>query len=183
MNRFIKIQILLNKEDNMPKIIENLREELLAEAKKQIAERGYKNTTIRSVAAECGIAVGTVYNYFKSKDMLIASFILADWLECVRSIAAQPKENKRQYLNFIHLSLLKFEEKYSVLFTDRDAMAAFSSAWGERHGQLRAQLAELIMPIADESFTAEFVAEAMLTWTTGGRSFEEIYTLLPEKIK
>ena len=78
----------------MPKIIENLREELLAEAKKQIAERGYKNTTIRSVAAECGIAVGTVYNYFKSKDMLIASFILVDWLECVRSIAAQPKDAK-----------------------------------------------------------------------------------------
>ena len=167
----------------MPKIIENLREELLIEAKKQIAERGYKNTTIRSVAAECGIAVGTVYNYFKSKDMLIASFILVDWLECVRSIAESPKENRRQYLNFIHLSLLKFEEKYRALFTDEDAVAAFSSVWSERHGQLRGQLADLIMPIADERFTAEFVAEAMLTWTTGGRSFDEIYTLLPEKIK
>ena len=167
----------------MPKIIENLREELLAEAKRQIAERGYKNTTIRSVAAECGIAVGTVYNYFKSKDMLIASFILVDWLECVRSISEQPKEDRRRYLNFIHLSLLKFEEKHHALFTDEDAVAAFSSAWGERHGQLRAQLADLIMPIADERFTAEFVAEAMLTWTTGGITFDEIYTLLPEKIK
>ena len=167
----------------MPKIIENLREELLTEAKRQIAERGYKNTTIRSVAAECGIAVGTVYNYFKSKDMLIASFILVDWLECVRSIAAQPKENRRAYLEFIHISLFKFEEKYKALFSDSDAMAAFSSASGERHGQLRNQLTDLIMPIADERFTAEFVAEAMLTWTTGGRSFDEIYTLLPEKIK
>lgn len=167
----------------MPKIIENLREELLAEAKKQIAERGYKNTTIRSVAAECGIAVGTVYNYFKSKDMLIASFILVDWLECVRSIASRPKEDRREYLAFIHLSLCKFQEKYRTLFTDEDAMVAFSSAFNERHGQLRAQLADLIMPIADERFTAEFVAEAMLTWTTGGRTFDEIYTLLPEKIK
>ena len=167
----------------MPKIIENLREELLTEAKRQIAERGYSNTTIRSVAAECGIAVGTVYNYFKSKDMLIASFILVDWLECVRSIASRPKEDRREYLAFIHLSLCKFQEKYRTLFTDEDAMVAFSSAFNERHGQLRAQLADLIMPIADERFTAEFVAEAMLTWTTGGRTFEEIYTLLPEKIK
>ncbi len=167
----------------MPKIIENLREELLAEAKRQIAERGYKNTTIRSVAAECGIAVGTVYNYFKSKDMLIASFILEDWLECVRSIAAQPKENRRAYLHFIHISLLKFEEKYKVLFSDEDAMVAFSSASSERHGQLRSQLADLIMPICDEKFTADFVAEAMLTWTTNGRSFNEIYVLLPERIK
>ena len=46
----------------MPKIIENVREQLLAVAKKQIGERGYANTTIRSVAGECGLAVGTVYN-------------------------------------------------------------------------------------------------------------------------
>ena len=50
----------------MPKIIENLRSQRLSEAKKQISERGYKNTTIRSVASGCGVAVGTVYNYFKS---------------------------------------------------------------------------------------------------------------------
>ena len=167
----------------MPKIIENVREQLLAVARKQTRERGYAGMTIRSVASECGLAVGTVYNYFKSKDMLIASFILVDWLECVRSIAESPKENRRQYLNFIHLSLLKFQEKYRALFTDEDAMVAFSSVWSERHGQLRGQLADLIMPIADERFTAEFVAEAMLTWTTGGRTFDEIYTLLPEKIK
>ena len=32
--------------------------------------------TVRSVAAGCGVAVGTVYNYFSSKDMLIAAFML-----------------------------------------------------------------------------------------------------------
>ena len=37
----------------MPKIIENIREQLMNEAKLQIAERGYKNTTIRSVAGGC----------------------------------------------------------------------------------------------------------------------------------
>ena len=68
----------------MPKIIENVRHQLLTEAKRQISERGYKSTTIRSVAAECGVAVGTVYNYFKSKDILIASFILED--ACLESI-------------------------------------------------------------------------------------------------
>ena len=33
----------------MPKLIENVRTQLLLEAKKQIAERGYAKTTIRSV--------------------------------------------------------------------------------------------------------------------------------------
>lgn len=169
----------------MPKIIENISEQLMAEAKAQIAERGYKNTTIRSVASGCGVAVGTVYNYFKSKDMLIASFILKDWLECVNTISAQPKENRRLYLEFIHLSLRNFEKKYSSLFADRDAQAVFNSSFSERHGQLRAQLAKLILPICsgNDMFLAEFVAEALLTWTMAGRSFKDIYALLPEQIK
>ena len=43
----------------MPKIIENLRASLLCEAKRQINELGYGQTTIRSVASGCGVAVGT----------------------------------------------------------------------------------------------------------------------------
>ena len=58
----------------MPKLLENIRTQLLAEAQKQVAERGYAKTTIRSVADACGIAAGTVYNYFSSKEMLVASF-------------------------------------------------------------------------------------------------------------
>ena len=50
----------------MPKIIENIREKILEEAKCQVMESGYASMTIRSVANACGVGVGTVYNYFKS---------------------------------------------------------------------------------------------------------------------
>lgn len=167
----------------MPKIIENLREQLLAEAKRQIDEHGYKNTTVRSVANGCGVAVGTVYNYFKSKDMLIASFILADWMECLGSIAQHPKDDRRAYLKFIHSSLCNFTYKHNALFSDKEAAKVFQLSFSARHKQLRAQLAEQIMHIAKDGFLAEYVAEAMLCWTMAGRSFDEIYPLLPEKIK
>ena len=169
----------------MPKILENIRGQLLTEAKRQIIEQGYGNTTIRSVASGCGIAVGTVYNYFKSKDMLIASFILEDWLMCIESISSQPKENKKEYLHFIHLSLKRFEQKYTALFSDKEAKSVFNTAFSERHGQLRSQIAQLIATICPDSdkFLSEFVAEAMLTWTMAGKSFDEIYSLLPEQIK
>lgn len=169
----------------MPKIIQNVRAQLMAEAKAQIAVQGYKNTTIRSVASGCGIAAGTVYNYFKSKDMLIASFILEDWLEIVELVSQHPKESRRDYLEYIHHSLKKFEDKYNVLFSDADAKAVFSLAFSERHPQLRTQLAELILPICrgDDLFLAEYVAEALLTWTMAGKSFESIYAFLPEQIK
>jgi AcrR family transcriptional regulator len=167
----------------MPKIIKNLRNQLIEETRKQIAERGYKNTTIRSVAEECNIGVGTVYNYFKSKEVLVASFVLEDWLVCVKSISDQPKEDRKAYLEFIHTSLNEFADKYSTLFSDKDAAVAFNAAFSQKHKLLRSQLAELILPIAEEKFTAEFIAEALLTWTMAGKSFNDIYSLLPEIIK
>jgi AcrR family transcriptional regulator len=53
----------------VPKIIENIREQLLNETRAQVERQGYGRTTIRSVANACGIAVSTVYNYFPSKDI------------------------------------------------------------------------------------------------------------------
>lgn len=167
----------------MPKIIENLRASLLCEAKRQINELGYGQTTIRSVASGCGVAVGTVYNYFKSKDMLIASFILEDWIGCLKAMSSYPKDNRYEYLKFIHSSIREFIAKNERLFYDSDAAKSFSLSAPQRHEQLRAQLAECIMPIANDAFLAEYVAEAMLCWTVAGRDFEDVYALLPEKIK
>ena len=170
----------------MPKIIENLHRDILAKTKKQVAERGYKNTTIRSVAAECGIAVGTVYNYFRSKEILIASFMLEDWKECIKSIEAQPRENRRAFLAFIYISLRKFAENHNYLFSDPEATKVYSLVFPEWHKLLRNQLAELILPICmgdDQIFLAEYIAEALLTWTMAGVNFDQIYSMLPQQIK
>jgi AcrR family transcriptional regulator len=70
----------------MPKIIDNLKEKILIEAKRQVFSCGYSETTIRSVAAECGIAAGTIYNYYPSKDYLIAAFILEDWMALLNEL-------------------------------------------------------------------------------------------------
>lgn len=167
----------------MPKIIENLREQILNEAKKQLSEEGYEKTTIRSVAQECGIAVGTVYNYFKSKDILIASLVLEDWNDCIQSIITYPKEDRRAFLEHIHISLNAFEKKHEKLFKDKEAAKTYNTVFFERHRLLRSQLSQLIKPLTDDAFLSEYVAEALLCWTTEGKSFEEIYPFLPEQIK
>ena len=63
----------------MPKIIENIREKLLIEAKKQVMENGYSSMTIRSVATACGVGTGTVYNYFPSQSLvrILSLFLIA----------------------------------------------------------------------------------------------------------
>ena len=64
----------------MPKIIDGLQMQILKEAKPQAFKNGYSKMTIRSVAKACDIAVGTIYNYYPSKEFLMASFILLDWI-------------------------------------------------------------------------------------------------------
>lgn len=64
----------------MPKQIEDLDGKILESCRRLLPKYGYAGLTIRKVASDCGIAVGTVYNYYASKELLIASVILKDWL-------------------------------------------------------------------------------------------------------
>lgn len=168
----------------MPKIIENVREMLLAEAKRQIGENGYANTTIRSVAGACGVGVGTVYNYFSSKDMLIATFMLEDWQICLTEMKALPSTDPEYMIKGICKALQSYIGKYQSLFADSDATKVFASVFSERHKQLRAQIAEIVYPVCaqssveDKTFLAEYIAEALLTWTVAGKSFADLLPLL-----
>lgn len=181
MNAFIK-------GEGMPKIIENVREQLLDEAKRQIRECGYSKTTIRSVAGACGLGVGTVYNYFSSKDMLIASFILDDWTLALNEMKNAPSDDPCEFLRTIYSSLSKFMDIHKSLFNDADAFVSFNSSKSNYHSRLRGQIALMIEPMINEadtnaSFTAEFIAESLLTWTVEGKSFEDIYSVLKLIIK
>ena len=49
------------------------QEEILDAARRVFAERGFKGTTIADVAEAAGIALGTIYLYFKSKDEIFAA--------------------------------------------------------------------------------------------------------------
>jgi AcrR family transcriptional regulator len=168
----------------MPKIIENIREMLLSEAKRQISENGYKNTTIRSVASACGVGVGTVYNYFQSKDMLIATFMLEDWQVCLASMKAFPQTDPESIMIGICNALRSYMSQYQSLFADSDANKVFASVFSQRHKQLRIQIAEIIYPacegssVSDKKFLAEYIAESLLTWTVAGKSASDLLPIL-----
>ena len=173
----------------MPKIIENVREQLLTEARRQIAESGYAKTTIRSVAGACGVGVGTVYNYFKSKEMLIASFILEDWRDCLQRMAVLLKDDPKVLLQGIYTALRDFEEENHSLFSDADAAKAVILGFSSRHKLLRKQIADVILPccekhkVSNPSFAAEYIAESLLCWSMENIDFDTIYPLLDRIIK
>ena len=181
MNMFIKGA-------EMPKIIENVKDQLLREAERQIKEVGYAKTTIRSVAGACGLGVGTVYNYFPSKDMLIASFMLEDWRRALMKMRGGETKDPRDVLLAIYEAISSYTQTHKKLFSDPEAAKSFGASHTDYHKLLRRQIADIVLPVLSKTgdnndFLAEFVAESLLTFTVEGRGFDQIYPILESIIK
>ena len=164
----------------MPKIIENLPQRLLEEARRQVEESGFSAMTMRTVARGCGVGVGTVYNYYPSKEALVASFMLDDWKICVASIeaTAAASDALEPVLHTIHEKLRFFMAQYDPIFRDESASSGYTGSTSKYHAVLRAQLAAPIRKFCRDDFTAEFIAEAMLCWTVAGKDFDELKAVL-----
>ena len=129
----------------MPKIIENIRERAIEEARGELLRSGYAALTIRGIAAKLGIGLGTFYNYFPSKEVLIANAILVDWLEHVdrASAAIGSCEDVTSGLAAIHGCLVDFVGLYRATFAASDYTLA-GPTYAERHTMLCDQIAGLI---------------------------------------
>ena len=165
----------------MPKKIENIRALLLSEATRLLEKEGYEKLTMRSVASACGLGVGTAYNYFSSKDMLIASFMLSDWLNVLEKMNAC-QEKGVDKVKCIYENLLDFIAQYQALFSDEGAKKSYlagSAAW---HKQLREQLAQTIAPACQgdkkEGFLSEFIADSLLSWSVEGKEFSSLAPII-----
>jgi AcrR family transcriptional regulator len=59
----------------MPKVSaehkEAVRDRLLEATRRCLTRKGYEGTTVRDIATEAGVSIGTLYNYFASKEDLI----------------------------------------------------------------------------------------------------------------
>lgn len=169
----------------MPKIIEDVKNTIITEAKRQALSRGYSAMTIRSVASSCSIAVGTIYNYFPSKDVLAASFLLSDWLITLGEMKAgcEKASSPTEAFFCIHTLLEEYRARYSSVFSDNSAEKSAGGVFREKHRQLRSQISALILPVCERSehftpFLPDFIAEALLSWTDEECKFEDLDKIL-----
>ena len=83
------------------------REQLLAAAKEIAYGQGLPQVNIRAVAAKCGVAVGSIYNYFPTKADLIAAVIEDFWRQAahMESCAPAPGEPFPAYVGRLYATL------------------------------------------------------------------------------
>jgi AcrR family transcriptional regulator len=102
----------------MPKVIDNVKNAIINETVKIIKEEGYKKFNIRHIASRCNIAMGTVYNYYSSKEDIINEILHIKATEILESISKKIKEKTTQYdkaacvFNILQEFFLTVEEEF-----------------------------------------------------------------------
>lgn len=71
-----------------PEKLEERRQQIRAAAARCFARKGIQATTMREIFAEAGLSAGAVYNYYRTKDELIADGITASTAESADAITA-----------------------------------------------------------------------------------------------
>ncbi|NLD18958.1 MAG: TetR/AcrR family transcriptional regulator [Clostridiales bacterium] len=70
----------------MPKIIENLRADILEESMRIIESDGIDGLSIRRLSANLGIAPSTIYNYYQGKEQIIGVLTKVRWEKALKKI-------------------------------------------------------------------------------------------------
>jgi len=97
------------------------RDAILRAAIDVFAERGYFNAQVADVARAAGVAAGTVYLYFRSKDDLLVSIFertvkerLSEGRDAVAGIS-DPAERLRRFAH-LHLGMLGRDRNLAIVF-------------------------------------------------------------------
>jgi AcrR family transcriptional regulator len=69
---------------------ESRRLQILRNSIKLFVKSGYNKTTVRDIAHQNGITVGTLYHYFSSKKEILHQFVLL-WTEAEKSVVERPE--------------------------------------------------------------------------------------------
>lgn len=145
------------------------REDILKTSRKLIQQQGWTAINIRSVAAACGVSVGSIYNYFDSKAALMCATVESIWCEifcrpengamfqdtqaCIAWIYEQMEYGSRQYPGFFTLHSLGFIQE------DRsDGKQRMQQAWQHILDELCSVL-KRDAGIRAGAFTEQFTAE------------------------
>lgn len=133
----------------MLKLTDNLKDKIITATQRQLKSSGYAGTTIRSIAKECGIAVGTVYNYFPDKDTLIFASLMGGWLTTLASMKQQceASENVVQGMRYIHGILEQYVNAHPWMSEYRSRLETATSDLFMRHKMMRDILDDILIEL------------------------------------
>ena len=136
------------------------REEIMRVSRKIVSEKGLPALNMRTLAKECGIALGTLYNYYSDKDELVVAAIESVWQDILEKSAPDSGVRFSQYVMHIYARILSGLKDYPDFFAAHSISVAGSAkgkargtmerCFGKIRGELHAAL------LADKTLTAAY---------------------------
>ncbi len=175
--------------------IPDKREAILRAATRVFAHNGYFNSKVADIASEAGVADGTVYLYFKSKEEILHSIFdrtveeaIAEGRKLLKQID-DPREKLRR-IALLHLERLGADRDLAVVFQvelrgSTKFMEEFSAAgFAEYLGLIRATIEEgqragVFRPDLNAKVTAKILFGALDEMATNWILSKRRYKLAP----
>ncbi|MFB0918265.1 MAG: TetR/AcrR family transcriptional regulator [Clostridiaceae bacterium] len=99
------------------------KEIILEESKKIMRESGPELLGMREIAKRCGISVGSVYNYYPSKESLIADTLEAIWTEIMHGEKDMSKEKGfLESVALLYEKISKGSERYPLFLSTQSML-------------------------------------------------------------
>ncbi len=133
--------------------------EVLEAARAMLQEVGYDSFNMRALADHCGLAVGTLYNYFPSKYKMVYEIMLNDWnalISDVDGIAAR-REDPLPLLGEMYRRLHVMFQSANQLWSKGHSSVFMETSIGGAHYQqesARAELAQRVIRICSAACPA-----------------------------
>ena len=94
------------------------QEAIMSQCRKLVMKNGIAGVNMRSVASSCGIALGSLYNYFPSKSALIAATVESVWTDIFYGLKQpEPFNSFIKAVQWVHQSLHSGSLTYPGFFT------------------------------------------------------------------
>lgn len=111
------------------------KEEIMLACRKIVAEQGLPALNMRTLAKECGIALGTLYNYYSDKDELVIAAAESVWQDILGDNKPENGIRFTQYVSQTYARILSGLKDYPDFFAAHTISVA-GSAKGKARGTM-----------------------------------------------
>ena len=168
----------------MPKRLPEIKARFIDAARKRLTDN--HDITIRQIALDCNTAVGTVYNYFPSKEHLLAAVMMEDWQVCCRRMREDADQacGPLAAIEATTKALRRFAVQYAPIWRVYAAARGSMAELNNRHRMIIEEISATVegtlvrFNIREDPCLPEILAELILLASRTDDGFDRISSTL-----
>lgn len=95
----------------MPKIIKDIESKIFSAAFSLFSQAGFRKTSMKKIADEADIAVGTLYNYYSTKKEIFLEIIVKSWEKTFARMDKLIEDEDKSFCDFLELLYEEIESR------------------------------------------------------------------------